>query len=861
MKIKRRHFLKLSVATAAAATLRKPVMNAFAKDGDPKMAAGALPGEWKPTTCQGCTTWCPAEVFVQDGRAVKVRGNRYSKQNDGDVCPRGHLGLQQVYDPDRVKVPMKRTNPKKGRGVDPKFVPISWDEAFATIADKMMELRKAGEPEKYLLMRGRYTYMRDLIYDGVTKIFGSPNNISHSAICAEAENFGCMFTEGMWGYRDYDISNSKYLLVWGCDPVSSNRMIPATIKRMGDVLDNATVAVVDPKLNNTAAKAQEWLPLLPGTDGALALAIAHVLLSEGIWYKGFVGDFTDGKNRFKAGVEVDKSTFAEKESHGVVKWWNIAVKDMTPSKAAEITKVPAEQIIRVARGMAKAAPNVAVWMGPGAAMHVRGAYSAMAVNALNGLVGGIDNEGGTLPSNKVPVRKMPKLGAYQDDLAKKHYKMKKIDQRGSKAFPALKKGKPGGGVVTNNTASGILSADPYEIKVAVGYMNNFVFSCTGAERWEKAMEKIPFFAHITTHAAEMTQYADIVLPGATAMFEKLCWVKQKQNRYAQCTLLQQVVKPPWKVINDETEFPWMLGEKFAERGFPNLINFLKKEFKDVETGKEATNSLEFTEYAVKYYTQDMWNGKKDVGGDKINGWAEMQKRGMWNSDAMPYKKRWGGHFGKTKVDKKTGKESTKGTKSHKFEFYSETLKYALGKHAKNHHTTVDDILATCNYTAKGEMAFVPHYEPPFRYGSFKEFPFTFIDYKSRLNREGRSANSPWYNEFKHVDPGNVGHQDVIQMNPADAKNLGIKDGDAVRATSVVASIECTARLWEGVRPGTVAKSYGQGHWAYGKVAAKDYAKAEPRGGNNNTLMPFDTDRLSGGNVRNGGFTGVKIEKV
>ena len=156
---------------------------------------------------------------------------------------------------------------------------------------------------------------------------------------------------------------------------------------------------------------------------------------------------------------------------------------------------------------------------------------------------------------------------------------------------------------------------------------------------------------------------------------------------------------------------------------------------------------------------------------------------------------------------------------------------------------------------------MPHYEPPFRYGSVQEYPFTFIDYKSRLNREGRSQNSPWYYEFKHCDPGDVGHQDSLQINPVDAGKLGIKDGDAIRVTSVVGSIDCTAHLWEGVRPGTVAKAYGQGHWAYGRTASKDYAKALPRGGSNNILMPFDTERLSGGNVRNGGFTGVKIERV
>jgi len=184
MKIKRRDFLKLTAIAGASAAL-----SGCGGASDKSMSAlstgaqgnsGESPGEWKPTTCQGCTTWCPSEVFVQDGRAVKVQGNRYSKQNDGKVCPRGHLSLQQVYDPDRIKVPMKRTNPKKGRGVDPKFVPISWDEALNTIADKMMELRKNKETEKFCLMRGRYTYMRDIIYYGIPKIFGSPNNISNS---------------------------------------------------------------------------------------------------------------------------------------------------------------------------------------------------------------------------------------------------------------------------------------------------------------------------------------------------------------------------------------------------------------------------------------------------------------------------------------------------------------------------------------------------------------------------------------------------------------------------------------------------------------------------------------------------------
>jgi len=99
------------------------------------------------------------------------------------------------------------------------------------------------------------------------------------------------------------------------------------------------------------------------------------------------------------------------------------------------------------------------------------------------------------------------------------------------------------------------------------------------------------------------------------------------------------------------------------------------------------------------------------------------------------------------------------------------------------------------------------------------------------------------------------------MNPIDAAKYGIKDGDKVLLSSVAGSGECIARVWEGVRPGTVSKSYGQGHWAYGKTATVDFDKAQPRGVNNNTIIPWELERLSGSNARNGGHAAVRVEKI
>ncbi|MEK7874865.1 MAG: molybdopterin-dependent oxidoreductase, partial [Pseudomonadota bacterium] len=273
MKLTRRAFIQASVATAGllaagcATQQATPVTSAMAlRKAKP---AGPAKGEWVSTACQGCTQWCAIQIFVQDGRAVRVRGNPLSKTTNGYVCPRGHLIPQQTYDPDRIKVPMKRTNLRKGRGIDPKFVPISWDEALDTIADKMLELRKNNEPHKLVYLRGRYSpTSTDLLYGALPRIYGTPNYFSHSAICAEAEKMGPGLTQGFFGYRDYDLANTNCLVAWGTDPLASNRIVPNTIHRFGEILARGTVIAVDPRLSNAAAKAHEWLPIKPGTDGA-----------------------------------------------------------------------------------------------------------------------------------------------------------------------------------------------------------------------------------------------------------------------------------------------------------------------------------------------------------------------------------------------------------------------------------------------------------------------------------------------------------------------------------------------------------------------------------------------------------------
>lgn len=848
MKLTRRTFIMVSGISAGSVLIgcATPLTSAFV----PRSAKPSSPavGDWVASTCQGCTQWCAIQIYVQGGRATRVRGNPLSKTNHGYVCPRGHMIPQQMYDPDRIKVPMKRTNPLKGRGIDPKFVPISWDEAMNTVADKMIELRKAGEPQKLTYLRGRYSpTSTDLLYGTLPKVFGTPNYFSHSSICAEAEKMGPGLTQGFFGYRDYDLEKTNCLVAWGCDPLASNRMVPNMQHRFADIVKRGSVIAVDPRLSNVAAKAHEWLPLKPGTDGALAGAMAHVLLTEGLWNREFVGDFKDGKNLFVAGKPVDEAAFAEKETYGLVKWWNLELKDRTPAWGEKESLIPAAQIVRVARAMGKAAPKVAVWMGPGAAMHPRGTYSAMAVHALNGLLGSIDVEGGVWQSpSGPPLAKFPSADTFVDDLAKTAGKGKKLDGRGAKDMPAMMNAKPGSGVVLNNLAN-VMLKDPGAVKVLIASWANFNFSCTGADRWDKAMAKVPFFVHMVPNPSEMTQFADIVLPSTFNSAEGWSIVTNGGNGHGYASLQQGAVKRLWDVKQEETEVMWLLAEKLKAKGFANLFDYYATTFKDPETGKAPTTAMEFSEIATKMTSAPIWAAKEALKGDApITGWADFKKKGMFSGPKYTLKKGWGGKFA---------------TETKKFEFYSETLKKGLLEHAKKFETTTDDIMSVSNYVARGELAFVPHYEPVKRHGSLADYPLDFIDYKSRLNREGRSANMPWYQEFKKVDPGDVSWGDVVKMNPIDGAKLGLKTGDTVKITSMAGSITTELKLWEGVRPGTVAKCFGQGHWAYGRVAAKDYAKASSNGGNNNDILVDDYDRLSGSTARNGGFTGVRVQKA
>ena len=811
------------------------------------------------SACQGCLSNCPVLVTVEGGRAVRVRGNAASAATGGGVCPALAITLEQEYDPDRVSTPLRRRNPRKGRGVNPQFEPVTWDEALDELADRMMTLRRAGHPERFALAKGRSTGINEVLTRVLPEIYGTPNSFNHDSICADTEKLATGVMDGTYDYHDYDWERLECAILWGADPIASNRQKAHARRALPEALRRgAAVYVVDPRRSMTAELVEKearsdagcWVPVAPGTDGALASAIARVILAEGLWNRDYVGNFEGDENLFAEAAQlkggVDESSFQERFTRGVCTWWNEELFDKTPEWAEAETGVPASAIVQMARMFAGAGQHAVSWISPGVAMSARGLYSGMACYALNGLVGSVGAEGGVLAFPSLPVEKLPSTEPYRDEVARRACSQPRVDAPQRPDFLCAKAGHAHRAPVTNLIPEAIEGG---RVDTLVAYWCNFPFSCTGAKRWERALEKLPFLVHVTTHISEMSQYADIVLPACHHLFETWGFARCRQNMRSSVVLEQPCVEALGESRNDEAGLAFALAEKLADRGFPAVLDYFQRECADPCTGAAPASGDELAEYALKAMTAPFWrpDGAGDAGVSE-RAWRVFLAKGFWETDPVR-----GRQKGET--------PSPLSTSSGRFEFESDALRRAFEEHARCFGLAPEEVAASLGYGARGHKSLVPHYESPVRKGGESEFPFVFSQHRSIVNLEGRSANAPLYHKLKRLDPGDEPGDDVVKIHPTDMERLGLRSGDMVRVSSPEGSIVVRAKAWSGTLPGVVVKCYGQGHWAYGQVAACDFEQGIPRGGNNNEIIPAEWERASGATARHGGLTHVRIERA
>lgn len=323
-----------------------------------------------------CPDTCALEITVQDGRAIKVAGAAAHPTTNGFLCTKVNRYLERTYSPQRVLYPMKRVG-AKGKGL---FARISWDEALDTIAAKFKEIA-ADDPQAIL----PYSYAGTM---GLIQGESMDRRFFHRlgasllerTICASAGGAGYSATLGLrLGTDPERFDEAKLILIWGGNPITSNvHLWPKIVeaKRRG-----AHVIAIDPYRSLTAEKCDEHLALLPGTDAALALAMMHVLI------------FQKGPN----GEELLDHDYIERYTHGFELLRERALA-WTPERAAEITGLSAEQIIKLAQAYGTTKPAV-IRLNYGMQRHAGGGMAVRTVTCLPALVGAWrDAAGGILLS-------------------------------------------------------------------------------------------------------------------------------------------------------------------------------------------------------------------------------------------------------------------------------------------------------------------------------------------------------------------------------------------------------------------------------------------------------------------------------
>ncbi len=580
----RRVFIKLSVLAGVALTasrlIKHPVLGSIvssAESGD-----GVLTEKWIPTSCLNCGTRCASRVRVVNGKAVKITGNPLSLVSEGENCPRVHLGLQVLYDDERITSPLQRNNPGKGKGIDPQWTPISWEQALSKVSGQLKALRGKKQPHQLLLLHGLNTTSDEDILHRFADTYGTPNVISGDALDNEADKAGEWMADGHYTQSAYDLPHTNYILSFGASILESYNPVARNLRMWGKIRrerpNRAKVVVVDPRYSVTAARADRWLPINPGTDGALAMAIANVIISEGLYDTDFIENWTVGFDEYQ----------------------ELALSEYSPENAAATTGITADTIRQIAREFAVTKPAIA-WRGRGATNWPNGAYTSYAIFCLNALVGSIDIPGGVTYQQNPAYRPMPEVT--EDDISREGKSKPRLDLRKTSLFPAAE-------VVTNQVADSILSSTPYPVEMAIGFNSNFNMSATGTERWHEALRKVPYYVHVTPFISEMAEYADIVLPASVFLEQWAYDHSPPGSGFAELRIKQPVVEPSGdtKAITDiiftlAQRLGGTVAQSFAQIG-NNAEEFVKYRTENLIPWEKLRQDGVWTGPAYEYYRYD-----------------------------------------------------------------------------------------------------------------------------------------------------------------------------------------------------------------------------------------------------------------
>ena len=426
--------------------------------------------------CNSCSSKCGFTGYVEDGRLTKMIGDVDHPYCEGTLCARGYGYASIAYSEDRLTDPLKKND--KGE-----FEAISWEQAYSEIAEKVKAIISSNGPEALAMVQdprpsGSYYTKRFM------QALGSANVYTHGAACNLSKNSG--FTQAI-GAGDYasDVANSKMTMFIGRSYADAIR--PSSVHDLQRARENgAYIVLVDPRCNNTITLADEWVPINPGTDLALVLAMSNVLIKNGLYDKDFVAE---------NGIGFDE--------------WAAAIADHTPQWAEGITGIPASTIERLAVRFAECAPAASIepsWRGAFGCSYANSGETARAICLFNTLLGCWNQKGGALF--------LPSVSAGEVD-AEKFPAVPKPEGKilGSEEYP----------LALSSMGVNVILADKARegaVKGLFFYNSNMAAGYANPDYLAESFSNLDLMVAIDVQMSETCMLADYVLPD-TSYLERL----------------------------------------------------------------------------------------------------------------------------------------------------------------------------------------------------------------------------------------------------------------------------------------------------------------------------------------------------
>ncbi len=841
-----------------------------------------VPGRdvWVPTVCAGCYNCCGILVHRAEGRVVEVKGDPNAANSKGYICAKGLVRALDVHHPSRVTTPLKRTNPAKGIGVDPGWQEISWDEAMEITVRALQKVR-AKDPRGLILSHFDIAGYR--LSGAFGRAFGTVNmHWNRADYCGSASHPAWLITNGTLN-AEVDFANCKFVVLWGTQ--LGHMVNTISLSASSELADGRRrghkLVVVDPFCSNAASKADEWLPVKPGTDGALALAMLHVLVCElGIYDVEFLKRQSNGPYLTKAdghylrdqatgkpliwdascgaATVFDAPTLADPAIEGEFRVGGEAVRPafqrlkdhlagIDPVEMARICTVPLEQIRRVTREFGETASigstvdieghrlpyrPVGIDYKRGMAAHKGGMNSCFAIHLLNLLVGNIEAFGGQRGVN--PIGPYWSSGMSSDGLIIPS----DIIAKYNKPYPGRKAGVPQTLDLQELFPAALFTRGlyplgidepqkyglPYEAEAMIHGRTNHMVNSHDPEAMARTLRKLKFQLSIVQFIDETAEFADVILPDAHD-FER--WdLFPANDPYAFISPgpgewyflgRQPVAEPPGQAT------PWT--EIYLE--LADRLGILEDVYR-LGNGMWNLGDAYQLDPKQRYTLREIAARQaKTIFGPDFDLWAPRQSaaavlRRKTVQEAYP---RW---FLPSRVP-----------------IY---LEYLLD-HKRDVQQALDTLGLTWDLSSYSP---VPRWIPCEAHAPEAGYDLIATNNKVPTHQFSTTTENPWIDEVARANP----YTYTVSLHTSAADRRGLRTGDLVRVESKYGSYVGRLRVSELVHPEAVNCAGSFGHWAKGLPVSRD------KGVMHNALLPKPTlDRIDTLSGQIDQCVAVKVTKV